>query len=83
MGKTIQYAPLFKIKAVEMKETGYANREIFESNGLPYYKDQAKVNLKRWRIQYNTYGKESFFTETRGHNINGKTGRPKKEEITY
>ena len=82
VGKTIQYAPEFKVKAVEMKKAGHTNREIFESNGLPYKKRKAQYYLGKWRKQYDIYGMESFFKENRGKNINGKTGRPKKEEIT-
>ena len=78
--KTIKYAPEFKIKAVESKMAGYSYREIFESNDLPYKKDNVKNYLKRWMAQYDLYGKESFFEEKRGRNINGKAGRPKKEK---
>lgn len=80
VGKTIQYTPEFKIKAVELKIAGYSNREIFDSNGLPYRPDKATSYLTKWKDQYDLRGKDSFFKETRGRNINGKTGKPKKEK---
>lgn len=82
VNKTIQYSPEFKIKAVELKIAGYSNREIFELNGLPYRANKATNYISRWKSQYELYGKESFYKESRGRNINGKAGRPKKEEIS-
>jgi len=82
VGKTIQYAPEFKLKAVEMKNQGYSNREIFESNNLPYSENKSRAYISKWLKQYNEQGKESLFIENRGKYSNGKAGRPKKEEIT-
>ncbi|QVK18488.1 IS3 family transposase [Mycoplasmatota bacterium] len=82
VGKTIQYAPEFKIKAVELKKKGVSIREIFESHGLPYKEPKSNTYITNWTKQYEEKGKESFFNESRGRNINGKSGRPKKEAIT-
>jgi len=82
VGKTIQYASEFKIKAAEMKIQGYSNRDIFESNNLPYSNRTSRNYILKWVKQYNELGNESFYIETRGKNSNGKSGRPKKENIT-
>src|SRR6056297_3203666 len=82
VGKTISYSPEFKVKAVELREQGYSIREIFEDNGLYYYNPRSYEYIKKWSQQYKTNGKEYFFKETRGRNANGKSGRPKKVELT-
>lgn len=79
VGKVIQYSLEFKIKAVEMKKAGYSAREIYESNGLPFCEPKSRDYIRNWLKQYEQYGKESFYTERRGRNSNGKSGRPKKK----
>ncbi|ERJ13481.1 transposase [Haloplasma contractile] len=82
VGKTITYSPEFKVKAVELREQGYSTREIFEDNGLCYHDPSSYKYIKKWTQQYKIHGRECFFKETRGRNANGKSGRPKKQELT-
>ncbi len=82
VGKTIQYSPVFKVKAVEMKKQGFTAREIFYSCDLPFKQFKSREYIRIWEKQYDSLGKESFFEETRGRNVNGKSGRPEKKEIT-
>ncbi len=81
VGKTIQYAPEFKIIAIELKKKGISIRGIFESHGLPYKEPKSNIYITNWTKQYEEKGKDAFYKETRGHNVNGKSGRPKKEKI--
>lgn len=67
------------IKAVELKKQGYTSRSIFENHGLPYKKDKSANYLTNCLKQYYTLGKEFLFKETRGRNVNGNSGRSKKE----
>lgn len=69
---------MFKIKAVELRKTGVPVKEIFESNRLPFQHPKSFEYIKRWTMIYDTFGKDSFFKENRGGNVNGKSGRPKK-----
>ncbi len=73
------FIPEFKIKAVEFYLKGMNADEIFISHGFDanyFEKDYFRSNLKRWKIKYETEGKNSLKEETRGN-----TGRPKSVDL--
>lgn len=73
------FIPEFKVKAVEFFLKGMSPEEIFISHGFnPAYfeKDYFRLAIKRWRLKYETDGKDSLTEETRG-----STGRPKAIDI--
>ena len=73
------FIPEFKIKAVEFYLKGMNADEIFISHGFNpkfFEKDYFRLAIKRWKIKYETEGKNSLSEETRGN-----TGRPKSVDL--
>lgn len=73
------FVPEFKIQAVEFFLKGMTPDEIFISHGFNpdfFEKDYFRLAIKRWRIKYETHGKDSLIEETRGN-----LGRPKSTDL--
>jgi len=81
-GKTIQYAPEFKLNAVKAYQEGKTPYEIFLEAGLDpklIGRDTPKDSLKRWRKSYDALGEEGLLSERRGR---GSAGRPVTRNLT-
>ncbi|MCM3089394.1 helix-turn-helix domain containing protein [Bhargavaea ginsengi] len=73
-GKTIQYAPEFKLNAVKAYQEGKTPYEIFLEAGLDpklIGRDTPKDSLKRWRKSYDALGEEGLLSERRGRGSAG------------
>ena len=73
------FIPKFKINAVEFYLKGMSADEIFISHGFNpnfFEKNYFRYNIKRWKLKYETEGKNSLYEETRGN-----TGRPKSVDL--
>ena len=73
------FIPEFKIKAVEFYLKGMSPDEILISHGFNpnfFEKDYFRLVIKRWKIKYETKGKDSLTEDTRGN-----TGRPRSIDL--
>lgn len=69
----------FKIKAVEFFLKGMTAEEIFTSHGFDpnYFENEYfRYSIKRWKLKYESEGRDSLKEETRGN-----LGRPKSVDL--
>ncbi|RYZ84725.1 MAG: hypothetical protein EOP04_17465 [Proteobacteria bacterium] len=76
----VVYTPAFKVRAVELSQSGLSADEVFTGMGINpsfFPKDYCRYCIKRWRKKHQEQGASSLKRDSRGI---GSAGRKPKQD---
>lgn len=81
----VVFTPAFKIKAVELYISGVVPDEIFKESGIDpqiFIPDFCRSCLRRWVEKYETHGKSSLKSDSRGRSASGRPAKMNLESLS-